>query len=508
MHHALSQSLALALLCLPATRLAGQDPIYVFDDLVVAGSRADRDRDGHDDLHAHVPTGLAWISGRDGTVQRTLIAAPFERLLAAVDLDGDGTLELVHTRALYTPADMFVRRVDGRLLYRLRRAQVTNSFGFAVVVLDDWNRDGVRDLAIPAPSEQSAGRIYVYSGSDGAPLTVLLPRYPFTGFGQRMEMVPDVDGDGLNDLVIAQDGRVGIYAGGSGAHLYELGTPEPLSRFGCDISVAGDANGDGVTDIVIGILTRSRDGKGAVLCCGRTGAEIHAWTGPPEDVFGMSVAGLGDVDGDGAADVAVGAPQHRFWPPVRDPGPGYVRVFSGRDGSELFTLHGDANESGFGTVLGAAGDVDGDTVPDLVVASATTSRSTVFSGRQLALTASRHVVGAAGGGEAVLALDAGAVNAGAIYLVLGSTSGRSGFDLDGVRVPLTLDGYLLATIGHANGPFLIDTLGVLDGAGRATATVRIPPAPALRGVCFDHAFIAARGPSVTFASNATPLTVQ
>ncbi|MFQ5692892.1 MAG: integrin alpha, partial [Nitrospinota bacterium] len=79
------------------------------------------------------------------------------------------------------------------------------------------------------------------------------------------------------------------------------------------------------------------------------------------DHFGASARGLGDLDGDGLGDYAVGATQGG----LNDGG--YVRVFSGADGSVLLTLEGAAPGDRFGTSLGPLGDLDGDGIPDFLV---------------------------------------------------------------------------------------------------------------------------------------------
>lgn len=85
-------------------------------------------------------------------------------------------------------------------------------------------------------------------------------------------------------------------------------------------------------------------------------------------------------------------------------------------------------------------------------------------------------VPASTGGAHVLALDAGAARAGDIYLAVGSASGAApGTAVGDVVVPLVLDAYTLATIAQASSGAFVQTLGVLDTAGRATAAIAVPP---------------------------------
>src|SRR6185503_13071186 len=82
------------------------------------------------------------------------------------------------------------------------------------------------------------------------------------------------------------------------------------------------------------------------------------------DFFGEGVAGLGDVNGDGLSDFAVGAPQ----PDFINKKPGYVTVFSGANGAPLYTVTGGVAEGGlFGRSIGRAGDLNGDGVTDFAL---------------------------------------------------------------------------------------------------------------------------------------------
>ncbi|MHC4093821.1 MAG: FG-GAP repeat protein, partial [Planctomycetota bacterium] len=74
------------------------------------------------------------------------------------------------------------------------------------------------------------------------------------------------------------------------------------------------------------------------------------------DRFGGSVSGAGDVNGDGFADLIVGA----RWDDNNGSNSGSARVFSGVDGSVLFTFNGDSAGDYFGSSVSGAGDVNGD----------------------------------------------------------------------------------------------------------------------------------------------------
>lgn len=117
------------------------------------------------------------------------------------------------------------------------------------------------------------------------------------------------------------------------------------------------------------------------------------------------------------------------------------------------------------------------------------------------------------GGEQQLRIDFGPAQAGRTYLTLGSASGTSPATLvDGLAVPLVADGYSLMTLIQANsGPF-VDTLGVLDDAGRAEPSLQLPALgdPALAGALLHHAalvFDTAGGVQAVAATGAVDLAL-
>ncbi len=117
----------------------------------------------------------------------------------------------------------------------------------------------------------------------------------------------------------------------------------------------------------------------------------------------------------------------------------------------------------------------------------------------------------AGGGTQTFQIEAGAANAGNLYLVLGSAAGSApGLALDGWQLPLNLDGYFVYTLGNANKAPLASSLGLLDGNGNASAAFVLPPGsnPALAGVVFHHAALISNFLVVVQASNAVGLQLQ
>ncbi|MEQ8763709.1 MAG: FG-GAP-like repeat-containing protein [Planctomycetota bacterium] len=108
--------------------------------------------------------------------------------------------------------------------------------------------------------------------------------------------------------------------------------------------------------------------------------------GSSGDQLGRSLAAIGDLDGDGAGDILLGAPQYDFDAPEQS-GPGYVEVRSSASGAPIRSLTGDRTADGFGFSVASAGDLDGDGFPEVLVGAPQPSGNgyaRVYSGRFLA----------------------------------------------------------------------------------------------------------------------------
>ena len=514
---------------------ADQIPTAIVPFLTAPG---DVDGDGRPDisvggLAAVGADAFLMLSGRDGTTTATKkIEGPtFAFPVTAVDLDGDGIVELITSTAFYSSGIVRIHDgVDGPVDVEIGPPAESQSFGGVVTVVGDLDLDGVRDLAISAPSDSvhldhslfgNVGRVFFHSGRDGSLIHEVVPTEVEQSFGIAVARLGDADGDGVDDVVVGSSTGAWVLSGADATVIHAFEPSDhgvPLNaHFGSAVANAGDIDGDGRDDVLIGapgINLFSTQGR-VFLYSGSTGELLVQVAGQTDDRFGVSMAGTADIDGDGTRDFVVGASQRdNAW---QFSGPGFVRAFSGASGASLFTVYGATDGSAFGQEVVDLGDVNADGASDFAVLEADSLLSppippavTVFSGRPLALTADEHLVSLATGGGQSLEVRFGAAMANATYLVLGSISGTEpGVVVAGQPVLLNPDAWFLFTAGNPNSVVLPGSFGLLDADGRASAAIAIPPVaePALVGLRFDHAAIAIDGSAVVAASNAVPLTL-
>jgi hypothetical protein len=259
-------------------------------------------------------------------------------------------------------------------------------FGSGFASAGDADGDGVTDFLVgstPPASGGSAGVVYVVGGADGRVLTRLTVTTDRL-FGYAVATVGDVDGDGIDDWLVGapQGGRDAKDAGGAylfsgrdGSLLRQIGGDEP--GFGVCVAGVGDWDGDGAADYAIGVPPelRNRTAIGEVrVYSGKNGALLHRFAGDRAGVwFGAAIADVGDVDGDGCHDLAVAGNY--------GDAPGQVCIYSGRSGARLHAWVDDDPANGFGERVFGAGDVDGDGCADVAVAAPGVGRVCLFSGK-------------------------------------------------------------------------------------------------------------------------------
>ena len=279
-------------------------------------------------------------------------------------------------------------------------------FGTSVAGVGDMNGDGYADVVVGANGNDAggsaAGRAYVYFGGatpDAIADLTLTGAAANDNFGASVSSAGDVNRDGYADLIVgaylndagaSNAGRAYVYFGGP--------TPDNTAdwiltgvaaddNFGRWVSSAGDVNGDGFGDVVVGAPLNDAGGLSAgraYVFYGGTAPNAVAdliWTGEAAgDQFGFSVSGAGDTNGDGFADVIVGALMNDF--AGADAGRAYL-FLGGPDAGEdaAITLTGQAGGDQFGLPVSSAGDVNRDGYADLFVGASGNDASGASAGR-------------------------------------------------------------------------------------------------------------------------------
>jgi hypothetical protein len=216
---------------------------------------------------------------------------------------------------------------DHSLLHVLGGPAKYAQLGWSGDAVGDTDGDGTCDFLSGAPTDgpngERSGSAWLFSGADGSVLHHWDGDAAGDEFGHAVCAAGDVDADGFADVA--------------------------ASAIQSDF--LGEETGPGYVRIF----------------SGQTGALLHEFTGDaPRDQLGFSIAGAGDIDEDGHDDLLVGAPSG-FSLGLRLTGrPGYARFYSGRDGSVLCEFSGDAPDDIFGVGVARLGDLDQDGFPEFI----------------------------------------------------------------------------------------------------------------------------------------------
>lgn len=376
----------------------------------VARSSHDFNGDGFADVVVGAPTdgirggtalvyfgGVLFDTAADGVLTG---GSQFGRSVAAAgDVNGDGFADVVvgapgyfsdgitGTSWLYYggAGSVFDTTPDGLLT----GAAIRDQFGYSVASAGDVNGDGFDDIIVGAPNSSAggmaAGRASIYFGGatfDATADGVLTGTTVSAGSGWSVSSAGDVNGDGFADVVVGAPyggtpSRAAVYLGAAGS-TFDAGADAllvGLGSFGEVVATAGDVNGDGFADVVVGAhndSTGPSNAGAAKVFLGGPGTTLDATadgtlTGPGVDYeLGIAVASAGDVNGDGFDDIVVGA-RH-----LSGDGLGHAYVYCGAPGTTFDTvpdgsLSGQETGDVFGFAVASAGDTNGDGFDEVVV---------------------------------------------------------------------------------------------------------------------------------------------
>ncbi|HRH69332.1 MAG TPA: integrin alpha [Flavobacteriales bacterium] len=327
------------------------------------------------------------------------------------------------------------------------------AFGNSVASAGDVDGDGYADVIVGAPLSGGIGRAYLYMGGPAglsAAAALVLDGTAGSGFGTSVFKAGDMDCDGFSDVIIGAPGIESAYI-----HKGDAVGLDPVPHvtltgslagegFGSAVCTAGDVNGDGFSDVVVGAPDHS-NGQA------QEGA-IYVFLG---DLFtvpvipqlfwevniagrrlGTSVAGAGDVNGDGFFDIIAGAPFSSV--PEIDEGIAYL-FFGSPAGTTVagsVTIQSNVAAANLGTSVAEGGDVNGDGYADVVIGAPNYAN-----------------------GEA---------NEGAVYVVLGAPGGIGTRTIVEENVPGGRWGAAVAGGGDVDGDGYSDAMG---GAPNASPTL-------------------------------------
>jgi hypothetical protein len=456
--------------------------------------------------HSCLPTEITNQHPFRRAIRRALLEAKPTRMMPLVALSLAG----LANPALAQPARFDVVNLDGRNGFELIPESEGDRTGSSVSSVGDINGDGVEDLLIGAsdasPNGYTSGASYVVfgnsevgnngavelsalDGSNGFVLNGVVGGEAGEDLGDRagsaVSGAGDVNGDGIDDLLIGAfnaddfNGATYVVFGSDqgfaasielsnldGNNGFILTGDDSTGRSGISVSAAGDINEDGIDDLLIGADAANSNGYGSGASyvifgaseVGSSGSvKLSALDGSngfvlngvaSDDQTGRSVSSAGDVNGDGVADLLVGAAQtdpNGFYSGTSyvvfggsEVGTSGVLELSDLDGSNGFALNGVAAVDHSGGSVSAAGDINDDGIDDLLIGASQAQPNGRNSGASYVVFGAEDV-GAGGTFE------------------LSSLDGNNGFVLNGETANANLGSSVSAT-GDVNGDGIDDFL--------------------------------------------------
>jgi hypothetical protein len=277
--------------------------------------------------------------------------------------------------------------------------QTDSGYGITVSSAGDVNGDGYDDVIIGAPfytnDQTYEGATYIYHGSkDGLSNTtniMIEGNDADSRFGTSVCSASDMDRDGYDDVLVGAGdyngrGYVFIYSGSSTGVDTEsdwyAACPKTSGLFGESAALAGDVNGDGAPDLIVGAMMYTNDEniEGAAFVYYGSPGDWMVNGNKSYAEMGSAVSTAGDVNGDGYSDVIVGAPGYDNGKFTEGMAFVYLGSQNGISKTPAWTAESNTANTFFGESVGTAGDINGDGYSDIIIGV-----SQVYSGQGTAL---------------------------------------------------------------------------------------------------------------------------
>ncbi len=274
-------------------------------------------------------------------------------------------------------------------------------FGNSVSGVGDLNGDGFDDLIVGASSyeyfEANEGAAFAYYGSASGIPTRANPsieaNYLMTQFGISVSNAGDVNKDGYDDVIVGamlydhgepNEGAAFVYHGSASGisytHSAMVESNQTNANMGQSVSGAGDLNGDGYSDVIVGawLYDHGEVDEGAAFVYHGSASGISyipsamVESNQANANLGRSVSGAGDLNGDGYADIIVGAPEYS----LESPHEGAAFVYHGgvcgivsnsNPGNANAVIVADQKDALLGISVSGAGDVNKDGYSDVLI---------------------------------------------------------------------------------------------------------------------------------------------
>ncbi len=401
-----------------------------------------------------------WNNGQSGANMGAALCGGF-------DYDSNGTLDLL---VGMPGADASATSLNNGYVYLFSGAPmaIVNTFagpiagercGASVSDIGDIDGDGLLDFIVGAPEADSstgarqAGKAYVLTNTLG---TIARTHQGFNAYahlGQVVDGGGDWNGDGISEYgfsapssghsSFSKAGKAFLADGATGTNLYTLTGDQSDAHLGTTLRFLEDVNGDGITDLAVGGMNSGEYGF-LQFHDGPSGIRMHRADGTGlVDRYGASVCVIGDLNGSGTPEVAIGVPGEE---------PGYL------DSGNVYLM-----------------------------------------GFEECFSASATSISSSSGGSVVFDIDFLDAQSGSYYALLGSATGTGPYVVGDVAIPLTNDAFfnLFAT---ASAPSAFSgATGVLNINGDAVAMANVPAGYLSAMVGSSYWFAA-----VTLTSSFTP----